>query len=139
MNTHTMHTWIAKLVEGWNAHDIAALLPFYAPDFEATDLGQSRTYRGIDGLKQLLDYYVTAFPDLRFEAERTIIEHNDMSILWTASGTHQGKIMNIPPTGRKITVRGVSMLTVHDGQVKRAIFIWDVAGLLRNIGLLPDL
>jgi hypothetical protein len=47
--------------------------------------------------------------------------------------------MNIPPTGRPINARGVSMLTVESGKVWRANYIWDVAGMLREIGLLPDL
>jgi predicted ester cyclase len=59
--------------------------------------------------------------------------------VWTARGTHRGSVMNIPPTGRAINVRGVSVLTIENAQVKNAIYIWDVAGLLRNIGLLPEL
>jgi hypothetical protein len=48
-------------------------------------------------------------------------------------------LMNIPPTGKKIAARGVTVLTVEDGLVKRALYFWDVAGLLRDIGLLPEL
>ena len=36
-------------------------------------------------------------------------------------------------------MRGVSALTLRDGKVIRGLYIWDVAGLLRNIGLLPEL
>jgi hypothetical protein len=36
-------------------------------------------------------------------------------------------------------VRGVSVLMIEDSKVKNATYIWDVAGLLRNIGLLPEL
>jgi len=28
---------------------------------------------------------------------------------------------------------------VEDGKIKRALRIWDVAGMLRSIGLLPEL
>lgn len=136
MNTHT---WITTLIEGWNTHDVNALLPLYAPDFQATDLGQAQTYRGAEGLQHLLNSYFGAFPDLRFEVERTIVENENIALLWTARGTHQGKIMSIPPTGREITVRGVSMITLGDSKIKDVTFIWDVAGLLRGIGLLPDL
>ena len=47
--------------------------------------------------------------------------------------------MNIPPTGRAVRIRGVSLLTVADGRLKRARRIWDLAGLLRSFGLLPEL
>jgi hypothetical protein len=47
--------------------------------------------------------------------------------------------MNIPPTGRNVEVLGTSVLTVGDGKIARGLYIWDVAGLLRSIGLLPEL
>jgi hypothetical protein len=47
--------------------------------------------------------------------------------------------MNIPATGRPVTVRGVSVCHVEGGRIVRAMHIWDVAGLLRAIGLLPEL
>jgi hypothetical protein len=47
--------------------------------------------------------------------------------------------MHIPPTGRFATVRGVSILTFMDGKIYRGQYMWDVAGLLRAIGLLPEL
>ena len=47
--------------------------------------------------------------------------------------------MNIPATGRAVRVCGVSLLTIVDGQIRQARHIWDVAGMLRNIGLLPAL
>ena len=60
------------------------------------------------------------------------------ALMWTARGTHRGSIMNIPPTNRPVNIRGVSLFTVKENMVHRATYIWDVAGLLRNIGLLPD-
>jgi hypothetical protein len=47
--------------------------------------------------------------------------------------------MRIPPTGRSIAVRGTSVLTVESGKIIRGLYVWDVAGLLRSIGLLPEL
>ena len=47
--------------------------------------------------------------------------------------------MNIPPTGKKIAVKGVSILTIHEGRIVRGLYVWDVAGMLRDLGLLPDL
>ena len=47
--------------------------------------------------------------------------------------------MRIPPTGREVAVRGVSILTIADGKVTHGETIWDTAGLLRALGLLPEL
>ena len=47
--------------------------------------------------------------------------------------------MRIPPTGRKIAVRGILVLTVEHGKGTRGLYVWDAAGLLRAIDLLPVL
>ena len=60
-------------------------------------------------------------------------------LIWTAEGTHLGALMNIPASGRMVTVRGVATFTLQNGAISRATYIWDVAGLLRGIGLLPEL
>ena len=87
----------------------------------------------------MLATYLTAFPDLQFTNESTIIESNRAVMIWIADGTHLGRLMNIPPSGHKFQVRGVTVLTLENNKVTHALYIWDVAGLLRNIGLLPEL
>ena len=54
-------------------------------------------------------------------------------------GTHHGTLMRIPPTGRQVAMRGVSILTIAEGKVTHGETIWDTAGLLRALGLLPEL
>jgi steroid delta-isomerase-like uncharacterized protein len=95
--------------------------------------------RGPQGMHQTLARYWRAFPDLRFTVEETVVQGNRIAQIWTARGTHWGPLMNIPPTGRRIEVRGVSLLTIEGGKVRQGLYIWDVAGLLRAIGLLPEL
>ena len=83
--------------------------------------------------------YLAAFPDLHFTVEDTVIQGERVVQVWRAHATHRGPLMNIPGTGRRIAVRGASLLTFREGKLYRAAYIWDVAGLLRAIGLLPEL
>jgi steroid delta-isomerase-like uncharacterized protein len=62
-----------------------------------------------------------------------------MVMAWIARGTQQGTLMNIPPTGRAVEVQGMTLFTVQDGQIARSQSVWDLAGMLRAIGLLPEL
>jgi predicted ester cyclase len=68
-----------------------------------------------------------------------IISDDQSVLVWNATGTHQGTLMNIPPTGRVVSVRGVTVLTIIDHKIVNALYLWDVAGLLRGFGLLPEL
>jgi steroid delta-isomerase-like uncharacterized protein len=130
---------VAELTDAWNTNDVERVTAFYAPDYEGIDVGQALPQRGPDGVRQTLSGYMRAFPDLRFTVEETIVQENRVALIWTARGTHKGTLMNIPPTGRTVAVRGVSLLTLQDARVVRALYVWDVAGLLRFIGLLPEL
>ena len=68
-----------------------------------------------------------------------VAEENRIAISWLAEGTHQGQIMHIPPTGHKVEVKGMSVIDVEDGLIVRGQYIWDLAGMLRHMGLLPEL
>ncbi len=123
----------------WNDRDANRVAEFYAPDYTGIDVAQSNPHHGPQGARQTLARYVRAFPDLRFRSERVIADGACIAVAWVARGTHRGPLMNIPPTGRTFAVRGVSMLTLQNGKVVKGLHIWDVAGLLRALGLLPDL
>lgn len=130
---------VAELTDAWNVNDVELVASFYASDYEGMDVGEAALQRGPEGIRQTLARYGRAFPDLRFIVGETIVQGNRVALIWTARGTHQGIFMNIPPTGRTIEVRGVSLLTIEDGKVTHGLYIWDVAGMLRAIGLLPEL
>jgi len=130
---------VRDLLEAWNAHDIERIETFYAPEYEGVDVGQAKPQRGPQGASWLMKRYLQAFPDLRFVNEDVVVQGDRAVLVWTAHGTHGGKLMHIPPTGRRISVRGISVLTIEDGKITRGFYVWDAAGLLRSIGLLPEL
>ena len=125
--------------EAWNSHDMENVLRFYAPECISDDVGQASRLHGREGLRLMLEAYWKAFPDLQFRVTDTLVENSRLAIAWVAKGTHQGTIMHIPPTGRRMEVRGMSMIEVIDGLVVSGQSIWDLAGMLRHMGLLPDL
>jgi steroid delta-isomerase-like uncharacterized protein len=129
----------AGLFDAWNSHDVDRVMSFYAAEYEGVDVGQPSPEHGLDGKRRAVLVYLHAFPDLNFTIEETIEQGNMVAVRWTARGTHRGRFMNIPPAGCPISVRGVSILTFQGEKVVRANYIWDVAGLLREIGLLPEL
>ena len=125
--------------QAWNSHDIERVLRFYSLDCVGSDVGQADLVRGHQGLRAMLEKYLSAFPGMQFVITDKIIQDSRVAIVWVAEGTHQGPIMNIPPTGHKVNVRGVSIINVRDGLVVQCQFIWDLAGMLRHMGLLPEL
>jgi steroid delta-isomerase-like uncharacterized protein len=137
--TTDLVTYAERINEAWNSHDIEKVLSFYSPEYIGDDVGQASLLRGLEGLRAMLEQYWGAFPDLRFNIVDTLVEANRLVIVWVGEGTHQGTVMNIPSTGHRVEARGVSIIEVQDGLVVRGQYIWDLAGMLRQMGLLPEL
>jgi steroid delta-isomerase-like uncharacterized protein len=130
---------VRDMTAAWNAHDAERLLAFYSPEYEGSDVCESAPQRGLADARRSIEQYLRAFPGAEVTIEDTLVEDDRLVVVWRARGKHQGTMLNIPATGREVEVCGVSVLTTRDGKVIRARQVWDVAALLRSIGLLPEL
>ena len=137
--TTDLATFADVINQAWNSHDVEKVLGFYSSNYVGEDVGQAFLLRGHEGIRAMLENYWQAFPDLEFTVTDTVVQDSRMAIVWMAEGTHQGTIMNIPPTGHRVEVRGVSIIDVEAGLIVRGQYIWDLAGMLRHMGLLPEL
>ncbi len=130
---------LAGLIKAWNAHDVEGVASFYAPDYTGVDASEPGQQRGPDSIRQTVQGYLAAFPDLTLIQEQTVLSGNHAAVQMTVRGTHQGSILHIPATGRATEIHGVAFLQFRHASIIQATYLWDVAGFLRSIGLLPDL
>ncbi len=130
---------VQQVLAAWNSHDPARVAAHYTEDCRIVDVAIAQPPVGRAGVQRMFEAYYHAFPDLEIKPDVIITEGNRVAVFWTAHATHQGAILNIPPSGKTVTVRGVNYLMLHDGKVCETLTIWDVAAMLRNLGLLPDL
>jgi predicted ester cyclase len=80
----------------------------------------------------------TAFPDYFVEVEQVISEGEYVAVKWMHSGTHLGIYEGIPPTGKKITGRAITIYRLINGQIADADGIWDRGEVWQQLGLIPD-
>jgi predicted ester cyclase len=86
----------------------------------------------------MIDYILTAFPDLEMHLLEYGASGEDLFFFWKATAHHRGRLMNIPPTGKPVSFMGSTFFALKDGKIIRGRRIWDVATALRQIGLLPE-
>lgn len=127
------------LIDAWNAHDVRRVADFFCEDYIGDDVSIAGQFHGPRDVRRYVLYNLLGFPDLHFELNNTVAERDQVVIIWTVTGTHQGRVLNIPPTGQRVEAKGMTVLTFRDGKIAHSLRVWDVAGMLRHIGLLPDL
>ena len=103
--------------------------------FEAT----AGSLRGREGYKALVGMYRNAFPDLKLTIDEQIAEGETVVTRWTAEGTHRGELMGIAATGNRVSVQGVVISRVSNGQLADDFETYDVHGMLRQLGVAKPL
>jgi len=122
--------------EVWTRHNLDAIDELVAPDC----IGWSPTdgeIRGPDGFRQLAERYLTAFPDTSWRIDRIVADGEWVSSYWTATGTQSGELMGIAPTGKQVTVQGMSLDRIVNGKFVESHTVFDALGLLQQIGAIP--
>lgn len=107
-------------------------------DYVQYDPARSDPIRGPDDLKEAVRAYRRGIPDLTTTIEATIVDDPAVALHYTATGTHDGRLVGVEPTGRGIDVEGVYVARVEDGKLTMGSAMWDVFGLLRQVGALPE-
>ena len=123
--------------EIWNNKNIDVADQLIADDHINHDPASPMEVRGPDGFKQLARMYIAAHPDLRFTIEDQIAEGDMVVTRWTASGTQQGPLMGLPPTGKHATVSGIQTDRIAGGKLQESWVNWDTLGMLQQIGAVP--
>jgi steroid delta-isomerase-like uncharacterized protein len=95
--------------------------------------------RGQKEFKQSLSELYDAFPDLHFTVDDIVVEGNEAVVRYTATGTHKGTFMGIPPTNKKVTVWEISIDRFVGGKIVESWARTDTLGLMQQLGVLPKL
>jgi steroid delta-isomerase-like uncharacterized protein len=124
--------------EVWNKGNLAALGELVSDRYFAFEpvIGE---VRGIEALKQQVQTFRTAFPDLRLTIEDIGMVDDRVFVRWTARATHRGMFMGIPPTNQKGEVRGISIERIAGNKIVEHHESYDSLHLFQIIGAVPPL
>jgi steroid delta-isomerase-like uncharacterized protein len=90
---------------------------------------------GPEGMRQAAVMFRQALPDWHSEVEQLIAEGDIVVERFTASGTHRGDLMGVPPTGKVVVLRGIQMFRIENDKIVERWGRLDEVGLMRQLGL----
>lgn len=90
---------------------------------------------GAENLRRHIETCRTGFPDLKFRIDDTIAERDEVVAHWTATGTHKGNFLGMPPTHKQATVSGTSIYRFEDSKIVEEWAHWDLMSMMHQLGL----
>ncbi|HSJ53034.1 MAG TPA: ester cyclase [Anaerolineae bacterium] len=130
MSTGNRHEALARYLE--SEEPDASLL---APDVAFTVMATGDTYRGPEGVRQMLDYFYQDAFDARSEARNVILDGDHA--VWEGHfvGEHTGEFVGLPATGKKVCVPLVVLYDLKDGLIHKGRVYLELPVLLQQIGV----
>jgi steroid delta-isomerase-like uncharacterized protein len=131
---------VRRLVEEvWNKGNLSVANECFASSYKHHDPSTPEVEDGPAGEMKRATLYRTAFPDLRLTIEDLIAEENTVAARWSCRGTHKGVLGDIEPTGKQVSLSGVSIVRFADGKMLEGWINWDALGMLQQLGVVPEL
>ena len=121
-----------------NAGDIDGFGDLMADDFveheETPGLAPTK-----DGVLEFFRMYRTAFPDLRMDPEEVLVSGDKTVTRARATGTHQGELMGMPPTGKSVDVKLIDIMQFNDaGMIREHWGLVDMLSMMQQLGAIPE-
>jgi steroid delta-isomerase-like uncharacterized protein len=148
MNTHlhllettelNKETYRHFINEIFNSGRFEKLNEFLTADYFFQDAPPG-TAPGRDGIRQTVTMFRSAFPDLKVSIDEQIAEDDKVCSLATTTGTHTGgPIFGIQATGKRVTMKGMTLVRIANGRVAESWVKNDVLGLITQLGAGPKM
>ena len=132
--TGLIKRFYTEVIEGGN---LALIDELVSDDFVDHDPmpGQSPAK---DGVAFFVNAMRAAFPDLRAKtSEPALVDGNLEALYVVLTGTHQGELMGVAPTGRSVEFSGIDIIRVDGGRVVEHWGATDTMTLMEQIGAVP--
>ena len=123
-----------SFIAAWNSHDVEKVIPVFTDDVLYEDVTFGAVSHGSADLRKFAASIFAAVPDVKFDLVDSSVNGGHGTIEWVFTGTDRG----LYKTGKRFSVRGVSVIDLRGGRISRNLDFYDAASIMRQIGLLPS-
>ena len=110
------------------------------PNFVCYDPNsESGEVRGADTITQEIEYFRNAVLYLTYTVEDQVAEGDKVVTRYKASGTHQGELFDVVPTGNRIEMSGIQIDRFDEnGRIVEEWPEYDLLGAMRQMGAVGE-
>ena len=119
----------------WNSWNLAAADELIAPGVSFRgSLGS--TSSGREAFKAYVERVRSAFPDWHNQIDELLAIGDRVVARLTWTGTHQGPLGNVAPTGKRVRYVGAAFFRISGDKIDEAWIVGDTQELWRQLGVL---
>ncbi|AVA15077.1 nuclear transport factor 2 family protein [Sphingopyxis sp. MG] len=116
----------ASLYEAYNRHDVDAVGGLYAADASHQDIAQAHGRIGPQAISAGLQKFFSWFADAHWAPELVLHgAHGEVAVSYLLTATLTANMGPYEARGQHISLRGVNILRVTDGLIRRSEDYWD--------------
>jgi predicted ester cyclase len=119
-----------------NRHDLDAIDEIVSPGY-VNHAATTDEYRH-GGARRIWEWLLSVFPDHRFDVEDAAADGETVAIRGTCSGTREGELMDIAPTGKRFAAQQSHWFRVMDCRLAEHWAVRDDLGMLQQLGIMPS-
>jgi steroid delta-isomerase-like uncharacterized protein len=129
-------------IAAWNAHDAERAAAIFPDDIVWQDTGSPQPMHGKDALRQYLQGWFMAFPDIKITVTNRVATEDQLASELEFVGTNTGDLQlapgaTIPATGKTVHGKGTYFVRFKDGKPVEVHSYPDLAGMMMQLGLMP--
>jgi predicted ester cyclase len=117
----------------FNEHNPELAAEFVTPDVKWHG-GTLGSIEGSDNLIALLRGFIGALPDLNAQEQDIVANGDTVAVRFVVEATHEGELLGIAPTGRRMRWDAVDVYRVRDGKISEEWAADDLTAILNAVG-----
>lgn len=103
-----------------------------SPDY--VDYGHEPPGKGPEGAKQDFRGATSVFSNTHYTIDELIATGDRVTVCWTGTYIHSGEFAGIAPTNKPVSLTGISIYRVANGQIQETRNAVNWLGLLQQLG-----
>lgn len=123
--------------EVWNKRRLEVARELIAPSHAVQLLDAADSGVGPEAYARNVAQFVRGFPDLKFMVMDMIAEKDKVVAFWNISGTHKGEFRGIAPSGKKVSIDGITINHLANGKIMDSYVSLDMWGMMQQLGAIP--
>ncbi len=117
------------------ARDLDRVSDLFAQDARYEDATFQAQFEGRDAIRQMFEAMFHGLAEPTYQLIRSVAEADRVAAEWSVEGRHAGPMLGVEASGRRMRIRGVSLLEIRRGKIRSVTDYIDRAGLETQLGL----